>query len=520
MSTRAVQCVLENFEAVSLADLKKAVHELKPTTCTLDAVPAKILKEAIDIIGLPVLGLLHLSLHPVRNLGVIFDQNMQHDKQISAVVKASFYQLRLLSKVKPFLSRADLEKAIHAFISSRLDYCNALYIGLNKSLLNRFQLVQNSAARLLCNISKRSHITPILRSLHWLPVRFRVEYKVLLFVFKAINGMAPAKITISKKFGGRPFAVQGPKLWNALPPHLQSITVLSVFKSQLSCYRAMVSMVTAGYTTRGLKQEEDITDLHLSLDWDNAVKKPTLHIPERVGSMHINEYVASDTLSLSRRRLKDVTEHIWKITSLKNLYLEGNEISILPATLFTNLSNLVWLDLRNNKITSLPADIGVHRCLKTLLLEGNPIIELPLELGNVISLKALSLRHCPIKFPPQEIVQQDLQSVLQYLRSAMAKPPVNVRQSLLDMPHVEKLQLTVFVKSSMDTGEEMVDEEELQRFRELRQKMIQMDQAEFDPLSSECNQGHRTHTLPTIKRTRSRSLCLTCSTGSGQRRDD
>ncbi|KAJ7986053.1 hypothetical protein DPEC_G00346820 [Dallia pectoralis] len=51
---------------------------------------------------------------------------------------------------------------------------------------------RTSRARLLCNISKRSHITPVLRSLHWLPVRFRVEYKVLLFVFKAINGMAPA----------------------------------------------------------------------------------------------------------------------------------------------------------------------------------------------------------------------------------------------------------------------------------------------------------------------------------------
>ena len=73
----------------------------------------------------------------VRNLGVIFDKSMQYDKQISAVVKASFYQLRLLSKVKPFLSRADLEKAIHAFITSRIDYCNALYTGLNQSLHNR-----------------------------------------------------------------------------------------------------------------------------------------------------------------------------------------------------------------------------------------------------------------------------------------------------------------------------------------------------------------------------------------------
>ncbi|KAL0163779.1 hypothetical protein M9458_039532, partial [Cirrhinus mrigala] len=127
----------------------------------------------------------------VRNLGVIFDSGMIFGKQISAVVKASFYQLRLLSKVKPFLSRADLKKAVHAFISSRLDYCNALYTGLNQSLLNRLQLVRNAAARLLSNTSKRSHISPVLRSLHWLPVRFRVEFKILMFVFKAINGLAP-----------------------------------------------------------------------------------------------------------------------------------------------------------------------------------------------------------------------------------------------------------------------------------------------------------------------------------------
>ncbi|RXN12193.1 RNA-directed DNA polymerase from mobile element jockey [Labeo rohita] len=197
----------------------------------------------------------------VRNLGVIFDSGMIFGKQISAVVKASFYQLRLLSKVKPFLSRVDLEKAVHAFISSRLDYCNALYTRLNQSLLNRLQLVQNAAARLLSDTSKRSHISLVLRSLHWLPVRFRVEFKILMFVFKAINGLAPvylAELVVVyqpartlrssehtalvmpkfnyKKFGGRSFAVLGPKLWNALPEQLRNNTELCVFKSQLKTH--------------------------------------------------------------------------------------------------------------------------------------------------------------------------------------------------------------------------------------------------------------------------------------------
>lgn len=88
-----------------------------------------------------------------------------------------------------------MEKAIHAFISSRIDYCNAHYAGLNHSLLNRLQLVKNAAARLLSGSSKHSHIIPVLHSHHWLPVQFRVEFKVLLFVFKAIHGEEPDHLT-------------------------------------------------------------------------------------------------------------------------------------------------------------------------------------------------------------------------------------------------------------------------------------------------------------------------------------
>ncbi|KAF7668617.1 hypothetical protein LDENG_00299610 [Lucifuga dentata] len=97
--------------------------------------------------------------------------------------------------------------------------------------------------------------------------------------------------------------------------------------------------------------------------------------------------------------------------------------------MFTSLPKLLWLDLRNNQISSLPAEIGLHRCLTTLLLEGNPISALPPELGNVISLRGLNLRNCPITFPPQDILHQGLQCILQYLRSAMAERPLSVRKS-------------------------------------------------------------------------------------------
>ena len=97
--------------------------------------------------------------------------------------------------MKPHLSFHNLEKVIHTFITSWLDYCNSLYLGLPKSLLSRLQLVKNSAARLLTGSRKRDHITPILASLHWLPILHRIHFKTLLMVLKALNGLAPPYIT-------------------------------------------------------------------------------------------------------------------------------------------------------------------------------------------------------------------------------------------------------------------------------------------------------------------------------------
>lgn len=83
------------------------------------------------------------------NLGVKLDRDLKFDLQISSVVKSSFFQLRQLAKVKPFLSLHHFEILIHAFITTRLDYYNALYVGLSQMSLARLQLVQNAAARLL-----------------------------------------------------------------------------------------------------------------------------------------------------------------------------------------------------------------------------------------------------------------------------------------------------------------------------------------------------------------------------------
>ncbi|KAI5107895.1 E3 ubiquitin-protein ligase LRSAM1, partial [Silurus meridionalis] len=193
----------------------------------------------------------------------------------------------------------------------------------------------------------------------------------------------------------------------------------------------------------------------------------------------------------------------------KNLYLEGNELSSLPDNLFSCLPLLLWLDLRNNQLTCLPAHIGQHRRLKTLLLERNPVTKLPVELGNVITLRALSLRNCPISFPPQEVLQQGLTHILQFLRrSAMAQRPLSMDVADTDIPAVEKLPLSEILQSSLDLCE--VDDNEVQRFKELRQQMIQMDQADLGHImpvistqhhlrTAEGDRSHRTG-LSSIKR--------------------
>lgn len=118
---------------------------------------------------------------------------LNFDKQISTVVKGSFYHLRI-AKLKLCLPYKDLETVIHAFITSRLDYSDSLYSGLLQTLISRLQMVQNAAVRLLTGTKKRDHITPILASLQWLPVQFRIDFNVAVFVFKALSGQVPQYI--------------------------------------------------------------------------------------------------------------------------------------------------------------------------------------------------------------------------------------------------------------------------------------------------------------------------------------
>ena len=120
----------------------------------------------------------------VRNLGTWFDNHMSMNTHIGKVCSKAFRGLYNIRQIRKYLSAESTKCLIHAFVTSYLDYCNALLYKLPQNYqYDRLQKFLNAAARVTCLIPKFAHITPVLRELHWLPVKFGVEFKIALSVF-------------------------------------------------------------------------------------------------------------------------------------------------------------------------------------------------------------------------------------------------------------------------------------------------------------------------------------------------
>ena len=115
-----------------------------------------------------------------RNLGIGFDQYLDFKEHVKITCKGAFFRIRSTAKIRRYLSQSTTEAIVHTYITSPLDYCNALLYGLPKYLINRLQLLKNSAVRLVTLTRRQEHITPMLRSLHWLPAHYRITFKILL----------------------------------------------------------------------------------------------------------------------------------------------------------------------------------------------------------------------------------------------------------------------------------------------------------------------------------------------------
>ena len=122
------------------------------------------------------------------NLGIIFDKEILFNDHINQLCRT--FLSGNLFKIRKYLTDEATSKVVHAFVTTKLEYCNYLYFGLPKYQVNKMQRVQNTAARLVTRSSKHDHITPLLQQLHWLPVSYRIVFKILLLLMDCALGMS------------------------------------------------------------------------------------------------------------------------------------------------------------------------------------------------------------------------------------------------------------------------------------------------------------------------------------------
>ena len=202
----------------------------------------------------------------IRNLGIMFDDVMSMSTQVTLLSRSLTYHLRNISRIRRFMDLDTCSNILRSLVLSRLDYGNALLLGANTSHIKRLQRFQNWAAKIIFYASKRDHATPYLQRLHWLPVKERIQFKILLYVFKCLNGSAPSYLSSCftlynptrtglrsasditllsvpryqsntlKSAGDKSFTLASPDLWNKLPISLRTSISVSVFKKGLKTY--------------------------------------------------------------------------------------------------------------------------------------------------------------------------------------------------------------------------------------------------------------------------------------------
>ncbi len=197
----------------------------------------------------------------VRNLGVIFDDQLTFKEHIAKTARSCRFALHNIRKIRPFLTEHATQLLVQALVVSRLDYCNALLAGLPSNTIKPLQMIQNAAARLVFNEPKRTHVTPLFISFHWLPVAAHIKFKTLMLAYRTTTGSAPSyfhsllriyipsrslrsaseqRLVVPSQRGSkslsRTFSFTIPGWWNNLPTPIRNAGSLSIFKQQLKTH--------------------------------------------------------------------------------------------------------------------------------------------------------------------------------------------------------------------------------------------------------------------------------------------
>ncbi len=198
----------------------------------------------------------------VKILGVTLDNRLTMDKHVADVCRTCFYHIPAIRLIRRALTDDAARIVACALVGARLDYANSLLYGVSQSNINRLQRVQNSLARVVVG---RGAVAPnssrtLLHHLHWLPVKYRICYKLANFAFRAMNNIAPTYLrTLVRPYvparslrsssanlmavpphrlvlGSRSFRVAAPTIWNSLPAEVRGCTSITVFRRQLKTF--------------------------------------------------------------------------------------------------------------------------------------------------------------------------------------------------------------------------------------------------------------------------------------------
>ena len=197
----------------------------------------------------------------IKYLGVRLDKTLSMSDHVGDICRSSFLFLRRIGSIRHYLSDKATSCLVNSLVTSRLDFCNSSLYGISSDQLYRLQKIQNHAARLICKKRKREHITPILYELHWLPIKYRIQYKLAVFTFLYFEGTLPQYLSSSlstyqpartlrsssekllvvprvnlKAAGERSFSFAAPTVWNTLPNSLRNLTDLPQFKRELKTH--------------------------------------------------------------------------------------------------------------------------------------------------------------------------------------------------------------------------------------------------------------------------------------------
>ena len=192
----------------------------------------------------------------VKNLGFHLDATLSFKNQIKSLKSKCFNKLINIAKMRTFLNQQQMQILVNALVISSLDYCNALYYGADCYVSKQLQMLQNRACKTIFGLKRKESVSEYMKSLHWLKIPQRIDFKILLLVYKCLNGLAPQYLselvnynTISGSRtpslfshipntlkGSHAFQYSAAYLWNNLSLDIRQSSSLDSFKKCLKTY--------------------------------------------------------------------------------------------------------------------------------------------------------------------------------------------------------------------------------------------------------------------------------------------